>query len=243
MAQKQPDITVYYLQSTRSIRPVWLLEELGVPYKLEVAPYKQEPAERQAFNELSASPMGKYPSIRDGELIMHESGAILEYSTSPRRHVSCTLTRRRYLCEHYDPQHRLIPQDPAQRARAQIFLHAAEGTLAMHAIANFYFRIFMPQQFRESAADVVAAAEAKMATTVAKDMDWLERELAQSTGPFLVGDTLTVADIMVLFVIQLTYKFKFGGEGKSWPKIEAWVKTCEESASYKRAVERSGFTL
>jgi hypothetical protein len=79
MAQKQPDITIYYLQSTRAIRPVWLLEELGVPYKLEVAPYKQEPEARRAFNAKSGSPMGKYPSIRDGDLIVHESGAIIEY--------------------------------------------------------------------------------------------------------------------------------------------------------------------
>jgi glutathione S-transferase len=156
----------------------------------------------------------------------------------------CTsLHGRRYLCENYDKERRLIPTDTAQRARTQIFLHAAEGTLALHAIAAFYFRIFMPAQFRESSADVVAAAEARLAATVAKDMDWLERELAESTGPFLVGAALTAADIMVLFVVQLVYKFKFGGEGKAWRKVEAWVKACEDTPSYKRAVERSGFTL
>jgi glutathione S-transferase len=79
MAQKQSDITVFFLQHTRSIRPVWLLEELGVPYRIETAEFKQEPAERQAFHEKSGSPMGRYPSIRDGDLIVHESGAITQY--------------------------------------------------------------------------------------------------------------------------------------------------------------------
>jgi glutathione S-transferase len=80
MSQKQPDITVFFIQHTRSIRPVWLLEELGVPYKIETADFSKgpTPAEKQAFKDKSGSPMGRYPCIRDGDLVVHESGAITQ---------------------------------------------------------------------------------------------------------------------------------------------------------------------
>jgi glutathione S-transferase len=149
----------------------------------------------------------------------------------------------RYLCDNYDLEHRLIPKDPALRARTQIFVHAAEGTLALHAIALFRFHSSI-QTITHSSPEAVAAAETSMAASIQEDLDWLESELAASTGSFLVGGTPTAADVMTMFSVQILYKFKMGIDGsKSWPKVEAWLKACEGTASYKRAVERSGFVL
>lgn len=79
MAQAQPQITVYFLQASRSIRPVWLLEELNVPYQLEFADRQNQKAP-QEFKDKSGNPLGKFPSIRDKDLVVHESGAITEYA-------------------------------------------------------------------------------------------------------------------------------------------------------------------
>jgi glutathione S-transferase len=90
MLSKQPDITVFFLPRSRTIRTVWLLEELGVPYKLEIAPDGQDAAALQAFHERTRSPMARYPTLHDGDLVLHESGAITECALFvPRALVEC----------------------------------------------------------------------------------------------------------------------------------------------------------
>jgi len=67
-------IKLYHAPLTRSIRILWLLEELGIPYQLERVAF-QPP--KQPFSQ--PTPYGKVPAIEDGDLAMCESGAILEY--------------------------------------------------------------------------------------------------------------------------------------------------------------------
>jgi glutathione S-transferase len=67
-------IKLYHAQRTRSIRIVWLLEELGLPYELATVAFNPP---RYSFEQ--STPAGKFPVIEDGALTMFESGAILEY--------------------------------------------------------------------------------------------------------------------------------------------------------------------
>jgi glutathione S-transferase len=67
-------IKLYHAQRTRSIRIVWLLEELGIPYELVTVAFNPP---RHSFEQ--NTPAGKFPVIEDGALTMFESGAILEY--------------------------------------------------------------------------------------------------------------------------------------------------------------------
>ena len=70
-------ITVYHLNESRSQRILWLLEEMDAPY--EIARFERD-ATRRAPPELAkVHPLGKSPVIRDGELVLAESGAIVEY--------------------------------------------------------------------------------------------------------------------------------------------------------------------
>ena len=73
-----PDITLYFLQASRCIRTAWQLEELGLDYKLEFTERENGKAP-QAFKDASGDALGKFPLIKDGELIVTESGAIAEY--------------------------------------------------------------------------------------------------------------------------------------------------------------------
>src|SRR5271154_3018815 len=71
-------ITVHHLNNSRSQRVLWLLEELGVPY--EIKRYQRDPVTMLAPAALRAvHPLGKSPVVVDGELVLAESGAILEY--------------------------------------------------------------------------------------------------------------------------------------------------------------------
>jgi glutathione S-transferase len=70
-------LTVHHLETSRSQRILWLLEELGVPYELKV--YRRDPATRLAPPELKAiHPLGKSPVVTDDGKVIAESGAINE---------------------------------------------------------------------------------------------------------------------------------------------------------------------
>jgi len=71
-------IIVHHLETSRSQRVLWLLEELGLPYEIKL--YKRDPRTRLAPAELKrVHPLGKSPVITDGDRVVAESGAILEY--------------------------------------------------------------------------------------------------------------------------------------------------------------------
>ena len=71
-------LTVHHLESSRSQRVLWLLEELGVPY--DVKQYARNKKTMLAPLELRAvHPLGKSPVITDGDTTVAESGAIVEY--------------------------------------------------------------------------------------------------------------------------------------------------------------------
>ncbi len=78
---QSPDITLYFLQASRSIRIAWLLEELGLEYKNVFFPRENNKAPAD-FKTQSGNTLGKAPCLKDGGLTIGESGAITEYVSS-----------------------------------------------------------------------------------------------------------------------------------------------------------------
>ena len=71
-------ITVHHLENSRSQRVLWLMEELGVEYRIKQ--YKRDPATMLGPESLKKiHPLGKSPVIEDGGRVIAESGAIVEY--------------------------------------------------------------------------------------------------------------------------------------------------------------------
>ena len=72
---------VHHLGNSQSERIVWLCEELGVPYELKV--YDRDKVSRLAPPEYKAlHPIGAAPVINDGDVVLAESGAVVEYITT-----------------------------------------------------------------------------------------------------------------------------------------------------------------
>ncbi|MGJ7530045.1 glutathione S-transferase family protein [Variovorax sp. GB1P17] len=69
-------ITLYHCPNARSFRVLWMLEELGVPYQLEVLPFPPRVLHREY---LKLNPQGTVPLMVDGETRMTESVAICQY--------------------------------------------------------------------------------------------------------------------------------------------------------------------
>jgi len=68
---------VYYAPNTRAVRIVWLLEELGLPYELER--FKLGDRAMREGDYLKVHPMGRVPTLEDGDVTIFESGAIVQY--------------------------------------------------------------------------------------------------------------------------------------------------------------------
>lgn len=68
---------IYHVPGTRSIRPIWLCFELDLPIEIEAI----DPSEdyRASAEWRAISPAGKIPALRDGDLTMFESGAMVMY--------------------------------------------------------------------------------------------------------------------------------------------------------------------
>lgn len=143
----------------------------------------------------------------------------------------------RYLCDKYDKQHKLIPAPgDAQRHKILQWVHAAEGTYMVHGLAILYAKWF------QQGGDVEATVE-RLGKNVQKDMDYLESALGESKGKFLFGDEPTAADIMMHFSAAFILARELGMKGKSWPKINEWLKNCEARQAYKKSVQHTGHKL
>jgi glutathione S-transferase len=69
-------ITLYHCMSARSFRPLWMLEELGLPYELKVLPFPPRAFDKQY---LAVNPLGTVPALFDGAVRMTESAAMCQY--------------------------------------------------------------------------------------------------------------------------------------------------------------------
>lgn len=74
----KPDITLYFLGASRAIRVGWLLDELNLPYELVVSPRNAAGVGPPEFKEKIPAPLKKSPTIKDGDIVVQESGAIVE---------------------------------------------------------------------------------------------------------------------------------------------------------------------
>jgi glutathione S-transferase len=165
-------IRLYHAPRTRSIRVLWLLEELGLPFELVTIEYRPPvtPFAQQ-------TPSGKFPTLVDDETVMFESGAIVEY-----------------LLERYG-QGRLGPRagEPGRGVFLQ-WLHFAEATLLPPLIEILRHTLLKPEAERIPA--VVADAKVRAAVT----LDVLERALHDRE--YLLGADFSAADIMMGYGVQ-----------------------------------------
>ena len=164
-------IKLYYAPRTRSVRIVWLLEELGLPYTLERVEF--QPPARDFF--VQKTPLGKLPTIEDGDVVMAESGAIVEYIERDRNG-------------------RLAPAIGSPlRPRFLQWLHFAEST----AFPPLGIVVWLTLYRTDAAQHSTLIADAR--TRAATGFEQLEREL--SDKQYLLGDTFSAADIMMGFTL------------------------------------------
>jgi len=197
-------IKLYFAPQTRSVRILWLLEELGLPYELERVDFL--PPARKFFGQ--QTPLGKLPTIEDGDVVMCESGAIVEY----------------ILERHGDG--RLAPTAGSpERAAFLQWMHFAEST----AFPPLGILVWLTM-YRSDAGDHTAIVE-DARVRAAMGFDFLERELGE--GAYLLGDDFSAADIMMGFTLVAARVL--GVLDDRFPKVNAYLDRLAKRPAFQKA--------
>lgn len=216
-------IVVHHLNNSRSQRVLWLLEELGLPY--QVVRYQRDRKTMLAPPALKAiHPLGKSPVIVDGECVVAESGAIIEY-----------------LIDHYDEgQLSHAPRTPEKR-RWRYFLHYSEGSLMPPLLMKLIFDRVETAPAPFFVRPIARGIAQKVKSTyiqpqIAQHLAYLEGELGKHE--WFAGDTFTAADIQMSFPLEAAAAR--GGLDASYPKLTAFLARIHARPAYQRALEQGG---
>lgn len=216
-------ITVHHLNNSRSQRVLWLLEELGVPY--EIRRYERDARTMLAPPELrQVHPLGKSPVITDGDLVLAESGAIVE--TLIEQHGAGRLAP--------------APGSP-ERLRYRYWLHYAEGSAMPPLLFKLVFdqiaKAKMPFFAKPIAKAIVAKTmEAFILPNIKTHLDFMEAELGRSR--WFAGADFSGADIQMSFPLEAAAAR--GGLNASRPRLMAYLERIHARPAYRRALEKGG---
>ena len=196
----------------RGFRVAWLLEEMGLPYRLRPVDMLAGVENDPEF--LAINPGGFIPAIQDGDVTMVESIAILEY-----------LIARYGLKSRSEAPLAPAPHDPAFPLYQQ-FLHLGEAGLAASAFFVLGARKFAPAADRDNwtARQALGVFESRLRLVT--------RQLARA--PYMAGEAFTAADISVTYALTLAQK----GAGIAIGAPEQAYMACTTGReAYKRALE------
>ena len=215
-------IIVHHLNNSRSQRVLWLLEEMGLDY--EVKRYERNAETMLAPPELKAvHPLGKSPVIQDGDIVVAETGAIVEY-----------------LLDAY-PERGLKPAaGTAAGRRYTYWLHYAEGSAMTPLLLKLVFSA-LPTRSPALVRPLVKAIANKAQSSfidpqIATHTAYWEAELSRS--PWFAGDAFSAADIMMSFPLEAGASRAPYGPDK--PRLKAWLQAIHALPAYQRALERGG---
>ena len=196
---------LYHAPRTRSLRIAWLLEELELPYQLERVEFT--PTTGRFFAQ--STPTGKLPTLEDGDVMLCESGAIVEY-----------------VLERFG-EGRLAPA-PGSRERAAFlqWIHFAEST----AFPPLGILTWLTR-YREDAAQH-AALIADTRERAAAGLDFVEEGLGPND--YLVGNAFSAADIMMGFTVVAARVL--GVLGERHPRLASYLGRLEARPAFQRAL-------
>jgi glutathione S-transferase len=202
---------------------LWLLEELGLAY--EVRRYERDAETMLAPQALrEVHPLGKSPVIDDGDRVVAESGAIVEYLAV--RHGNG----------------RLLPEPGSDDYwRCRYWLHFAEGSAMPPLLLKLVFdRVasakmpFLARPIARGIADKVL--KSFVMPQIGAQLDYMEGELA--TCDWFAGRDFSIADIMMSFPLEAAHAR--GGVGEQYPHLRRWLQTIHARPAYQRALRAGG---
>jgi glutathione S-transferase len=201
-------LTIYHLNMSRSERIIWLMEELGLPYKLDK--FQRGPDMLAPASLKQVSPLGKAPAIRDGDTVLIESGAIVEYIIN--RHGNGRLA---------------VPVSSPEYPRYLQWMHFAEGSAMTQFLVHLFLNGFIP------GIDPSLPVVKVFAARTPEMLHFLDSELKRS--PYFVGNTFTAADLMMNFPFGMLTKFA-AYDLSPYPNIVKHMELIAKRPAYVKAM-------
>ena len=200
-------IILHHCVSARSFRPLWLLEELGLPYELKMWPFPPRALAREFMQE---NPLGTVPLLVDGATRMSESAGICHY-----------------LAAHHSPGNLDVAlTDPAFGAYLN-WLHMSDATLTFPQTLVLRYRHFetgercQPQVANDYERWFLARLRAV--------------EAALQRSDYLCAGRFTAADIAVGYALQLAGHL--GLDQQFTPTIQAYWQRLQARPAFQRALQ------
>ncbi len=199
-------ITLYHCVSARSFRPLWLLEELGLPYELKMLPF---PPRALARSFLQENPLGTVPLLVDGETRMTESAGICEYLAS--RHSPGKLN--------------VAVDDQAYGAYLN-WLHMSDATLTFPQTLVLRYTHFEPAERKQPQ---VAEDYSRWFLARLRAVD-----AAVQQQEFVCAGRLTAADVAVAYALLLASHL--GLDAQFSPAVTAYWARLQARPAFQRAL-------
>jgi glutathione S-transferase len=206
-------LTIYGVYRSRTSRNYWMANELGIPFtsvpviqghRLDnpLAPDAQINTLSAAF--LAINPMGLIPSIKDGDLVMHESLAI-----------------NLYLARKYPGP--LSGRTAEEEGLMSMWTIFAATELEPHSI-----RLVQTYDRGEENSDDGKATIAVASRSLKRPLDVLEKHFLSHA--YLLGDRFTAVDINVAEVLRYAQTEKALFETR--PALNGWIERCQSRPAY-----------
>ena len=198
-------LKLYHCKGARSRRPLWTLEEMGLPYELEVMEF---PPRFRRENYLDVNPLGTVPTLTDGDLTLTESVAICQYL------VDC----------HGPSPLGLTPADKAYGLYLN-WLARADATLTFPQTIVLRYTQFEPpeRRLKQAADDYTQWFFARLRCV----------EEATASREFLCAGRFTIADICVGYALVLAETLGLSAGFK--PNTEAYYRRLIARPAFQRA--------
>jgi glutathione S-transferase len=204
-------LTVHHLGISQSDRVVWLCEELELPYTL--IRYERDPVTQFAPPAYRAlHPFGTAPAITDGDRVLGESGAIIEYIIA--RHGGGRLA---------------VAADQPEFADYLFWLHFANGSFMPACMVDFVAG-------RMSAASAAPEFVQALRDRSNRAYDLVERRLGGAE--YFAGRQFTAADIIMFFPLTTMRAFA-PHDLSSAPNTRAYIKRITARPAYRRAMQKA----
>lgn len=202
-------LIVHHLGKSQSERIVWLCEELGLQYDLRQyvrdAVTMLAPPELQQVHALGAAPV-----ITDGEVVLAESGAIVQYLIA--RYGGGRLA--------VDAAHPDFPQ-------YLYWFHFSNSNLQPHMGRNMILnRLKLPADNA-----ILLSAQGRLA----RALELVDQRVGKVT--WLAGDEFTAADIMMGFTLS-TMRYFTPVDLSPYPGIQSYLGRIGERPAYQRAMRK-----
>ncbi|MBB4393838.1 glutathione S-transferase family protein [Bradyrhizobium sp. ERR14] len=202
-------LTVHHLGKSQSERIVWLCEELGLDYELKR--YARDPVTMLAPPEYKAlHPSGAAPVVTDGDLVLAESGAIVDYIVAKYGNGRLVLG----------------PNDPAF-PQFLYWLHFANGTLQPG----------MGRMMILNRLDLAKDNPTLLAMKGRLDRSYDLLDARLRDAEYLAGNAFTTAHIMMGFSLT-TMRYFQPYDVQRCPNVVKYLGRISARPAYRRAMEK-----